>query len=101
MAGKHTTVDHLVLNESIGIRIRDARILFRLTNEKERIEIEPAQALQPRTPYFTQSLTRKKAILKHFAQVLKSGVGVEKVTSISGMRFSKSMLEESICPCCL
>jgi hypothetical protein len=32
---------------------------------------------------------------------VKSPVGVEKVTSISGMRFSKSMLEESICTCCL
>jgi hypothetical protein len=28
-------------------------------------------------------------------------VGVEKVTSISRMRFSRSMLEESICPCCV
>ncbi len=28
-------------------------------------------------------------------QVLKTGVGVEKVTSISGMRFSRSMVEES------
>jgi hypothetical protein len=28
-------------------------------------------------------------------------VGVEKVTSISGMRFSRSMLEESIRPCCV
>jgi hypothetical protein len=26
-------------------------------------------------------------------------VGVEKVTSISGIRFSRSMLEESICSC--
>jgi hypothetical protein len=29
----------------------------------------------------------------------QSGVGVEKVTSISGMRFVRSMLEESIRPC--
>jgi hypothetical protein len=28
-------------------------------------------------------------------------VGVEKVTSISRRRFSRSMLEESICPCCV
>jgi hypothetical protein len=26
-------------------------------------------------------------------------VGVEKVTSISRMRFSRSMLEENFCPC--
>jgi hypothetical protein len=31
--------------------------------------------------------------------LMKSGVGVEKVTSISTMRFSRSMLEESICAC--
>jgi hypothetical protein len=31
--------------------------------------------------------------------LLKTGVGVEKVTSISRMRFSRSMLEESIRPC--
>jgi hypothetical protein len=31
--------------------------------------------------------------------LLKSGVGVEKVTWISRMRFSRSMLEESIRPC--
>ncbi|PYX63238.1 MAG: glycosyl hydrolase, partial [Acidobacteria bacterium] len=33
------------------------------------------------------------------ASLAKTAVGVEKVTSISGMRFSRSMLEESICPC--
>jgi len=30
---------------------------------------------------------------------MKTGVGVEKVTAISRMRFSRSMLEKSICPC--
>ena len=33
------------------------------------------------------------------AQLLKPGVGVEKVTSISGMRIGTSMLEESIYLC--
>ncbi len=33
------------------------------------------------------------------AQLLLSGVGVEKVTSISGMRLGRSMLEESIHTC--
>jgi hypothetical protein len=32
-------------------------------------------------------------------QLLLTGVGVEKVTSISGMRFGRSMLEESIRTC--
>ena len=33
------------------------------------------------------------------AQYVKPYVGVEKVTVISRMRFSRSVLEESICPC--
>jgi hypothetical protein len=39
--------------------------------------------------------------MKSFALglLLKNPVGVEKVRSISRMRFSRSMLEESICPC--
>jgi hypothetical protein len=35
----------------------------------------------------------------HRAQLAINRVGVEKVTSISRMRFSRSMLEESIRPC--
>jgi len=41
-------------------------------------------------------LQRKKG---RSSRLALPGVGVEKVTSISRMRFSRSMLEESIRPC--
>jgi len=42
MAGKHTTVNHLILNDRIWIGVRDAWILRAIGEKQERIEIKPA-----------------------------------------------------------